>query len=143
MKKGTILILAARLIMGFVMVYAAVDKIADPLTFSRAISNYHLIPWGLENSMAITLPWIEILAGIGLIVGLYLDGAALVTQGLMMVFILAIGSAILRGYNIECGCGLKSGELVGLPKLLEDFVYLGLSVLIYFRSDRGRWELLP
>ncbi|NOZ74808.1 MAG: DoxX family membrane protein [FCB group bacterium] len=141
MKPGTLLIIAARLIVGFVMIYAALDKIADPLTFSRAINNYHLIPWGMENIMAITLPWIEMFVGIGLITGIFLDGAVLVVQGLMAVFILAIGSAILRGYDIECGCGLKSGELVGLPKLLEDFVYLGLSVLIYFRSERGRFEL--
>ncbi len=142
MKTGTYVVLFARIVVGAVLIYASIDKITDPLEFSKAITNYHMLPWGLENLLAITLPWIELFVGVGLLAGIYLDGAALVAQSLMLVFILAIGSAILRGIDIECGCGLKDGEMVGVPKILEDLVYYGLALLIYFRRERGFLELL-
>jgi len=142
MKTGTYVVLFARIVVGAVLIYASIDKITDPLEFSKAITNYHMLPWGLENLLAITLPWIELFVGVGLLAGIYLDGAALVAQSLMLVFILAIGSAILRGIDIECGCGLKDGEMVGVPKILEDLVYYGLALLIYFLRERGFLELL-
>jgi hypothetical protein len=63
-------------------------------------------------------------------------------MAMMGMFIIAIGSAILRGYNIECGCGLKEGEMVGVGKIIEDSIYFLLVWLIYKRS--GNWfEILP
>ncbi|NOZ03937.1 MAG: DoxX family membrane protein [FCB group bacterium] len=136
------LILLFRIIIGGVLIYASITKIADPAVFARDIGNYHFLPFGLENLMALILPWVELLAGIGLILGVMVDGSALLSMGMMAVFIIAIAQAILRGYDIECGCGLKEGQMVGLDKLIEDTVYFILSWLIYKRSNR-RFELYP
>ncbi|MEE8341370.1 MAG: MauE/DoxX family redox-associated membrane protein, partial [Candidatus Neomarinimicrobiota bacterium] len=128
MKNGsTIIIIGARILVGGVLIYASLDKIIDPGGFARAIDNYHIIPFGLENIMAIILPWLELFVGIGLIFGLFIDGAAFITVVMMLIFIFAISFAILSGYNIECGCGLKPGELVGIRKIIEDLVYLLLA----------------
>ena len=131
MKNGfSIIVLIARILIGGILIYASIDKIYDPGSFARAIDNYHIIPFGLENIMAIILPWVELIVGLCLIFGLFIDGAAFLVIVMMVIFISAITIAILSGYNIECGCGLKPGELVGVQKIIEDITYLILAWMI-------------
>jgi uncharacterized membrane protein YphA (DoxX/SURF4 family) len=131
-----VIILGSRLLIGFILLYAGWNKLLDPQGFAISIGNYHLLPWGLENTAAIVFPWMEIIAGSGLIIGIFVDGSATISIFLFATFILAIASALLRGYNIECGCGLKSGDLVGLDKILENSVYLMLSIFILRRKEK-------
>lgn len=143
MKNGlSIIVLIARLLIGGILIYASFNKIVDPGGFVKAIANYHIIPFGLENSMAIILPWLELIVGLCLIIGVFIDGAAFLVIIMMVIFIVAITFAILSGYNIECGCGLKPGELVGIQKIIEDLTYLILALIILKRPNR-RFELYP
>lgn len=143
MKNGfSIIVLIARILIGGILIYASIDKIYDPGGFARAIDNYHIIPFGFENIMAIILPWLELIVGLCLIFGLFIDGAAFLVIVMMVIFISAITFAILSGYNIECGCGLKPGELVGVQKIIEDLTYLILAWMIIKRPNR-RFELCP
>lgn len=144
MSFRTQLVLLARLVVGVVFIYASLDKIAHPGDFAEAIGNYHVLPWGLENLLGLTLSWLELLIGLCLIFGIMLDGAALLSAGLLMVFIVAISQALARGIDIECGCFKVSspGEKVGLKRIIEDLIYLGLTCLILFRKER-KWELFP
>lgn len=143
MKNGlSIIVLIARLLIGGILIYASFNKIVDPGGFAKAIANYHLIPFGLENIMAIILPWLELIIGLCLIIGVFIDGAAFLVIIMMIVFISAITYAILNGYNIECGCGLKPGELIGIQKIIEDITYLILAWMILKRPNH-RFELYP
>ena len=131
-----------RLFLGAMFMYASLDKINDPETFSGDIRAYQIVPFGLENSVAIILPWLELLIGIGLVIGVMVDGSALISMGLLVVFIIAISSAILRGYNIECGCGLKEGEVVGTQKLLENTIFFLMGLFIVNRPST-LYEIFP
>ncbi|NHZ86910.1 MAG: DoxX family membrane protein [Planctomycetia bacterium] len=143
MKNGfNIIVLIARILIGGILIYVSIDKIIDPGGFARAVDNYHLIPFGLENSVAIVLPWMELIIGICLIFGIFIDGAAFLVIVIMVIFIIAITYAILSGYNIECGCGLKRGELVGIQKIIEDLIYLIVAWVILKRPNR-KFELYP
>ena len=130
------LIVVIRILLGAVFLWASFDKIIDPSKFARDISNYHIIPFGLENIIAIVLPWLEFLIGSGLILGILVDGAVLLSGILLISFNVLIAQAMLRGFNIDCGCGLKEGQLVGVEKLLENFVFLGGAYLVYLRSKK-------
>ena len=136
------LIVVVRVLLGAVFLWASIDKIIDPSKFARDISNYHIIPFGLENIIAIVLPWLEFFIGSGLILGILVDGAVLLSGVLLIAFNVLIAQAILRGFNIDCGCGLKEGQLVGVEKLLENFVFLGGAYLVYLRSKKFL-ELYP
>ena len=143
MKNGlSIVILIARMLIGGILIYSSFEKFIDPSGFADAINNYHIIPFGLENSSAIILPWIELIIGICLILGVFIDGAAVIVIIIMVVFIIAITYAILSGYNIECGCGLKPGEMVGIQKIIEDFTCLILALMI-LKRPKHRFELYP
>ena len=130
------LIFSIRIVLGTIFLWASYEKIIDPGTFAKSISNYHIIPFGLENIIAIVLPWLELFIGSGLILGIMIDGSIIITSSLLILFNLMIGQAIIRGFNIECGCGLKDGQLVGVEKILENFVYLGGAYILYIREKK-------
>ncbi len=136
MINNTKLIFVSRIVIGVILIYAGVNKLSNPNEFASAIDNYHLLPFGSENLVAIIMPWIEILAGIGLILGIYVNGSALIALVMFGIFIIAIASALVRGYNIECGCGIKAGDMVGIDKILENTVYFALAWLILKRKSR-------
>ena len=125
-----------RLVLGVVFIYASYDKILDPSKFARDISNYHFVPFGLEITVAIILPWLELFIGIGIILGIYIDGNTLLSAFLLLLFNFLIFQAMVRGFNIECGCGLKEGELVGWRKLIENFTLFGGACLILLSKKR-------
>ena len=135
-KINPYLILLIRCLLGLVFVYASYDKILDPGKFARDIANYHIVPFGLENSIAIVLPWLELLIGAGIILGIFIDGSIVLSGSFLILFIFMIFQAMMRGFNIECGCGLKEGEMVGWSKILENIVFLGASYIVFYSRNR-------
>ena len=136
------LIVTTRIILGVVFLWASFGKILEPGDFARSISNYHIVPFGIENIVALILPWLELLIGMGLILGIMDDGSVQISAILLIMFILMIGRAMLRGFNIECGCGLKEGEMIGLNKILENIVFLGGAYIVMQRKKRF-FEIFP
>tara|TARA_Y100000758_G_C15861431_1_gene353100 strand:- start:1 stop:450 length:450 start_codon:yes stop_codon:yes gene_type:complete len=136
------LIVTTRIILGAVFLWASFGKILEPGDFARSISNYHIVPFGIENIIALILPWLELLIGMGLILGIMVDGSVQISAILLIMFILMIGQAMLRGFNIECGCGLKEGEMIGLNKILENIVFIGGAYIVMQRRKRF-FEIFP
>ncbi|KAB2848243.1 MAG: DoxX family membrane protein, partial [Ignavibacterium sp.] len=64
------LLFLIRIILGFIFIYAGAEKISNPESFALSISNYKLIPAAALNICAITLPWIELVAGLLLLFGI-------------------------------------------------------------------------
>ena len=134
-----------RLILGIIFLYASWDKIAHPAEFAKAIGNYHAVPFGLENMIGLVLPWLELLVGFCLIAGIMVDGAAILCVIMNVVFIFAISQALARGISIDCGCfsvTTEGGDKIGLETILRDIVYLGMSLVILYRTER-RLEFFP
>ena len=121
------LLLFSRLILGVIFIVAGIDKIANPDAFSASIEAYKLLPYSLINVVALIIPWIELICGIFLVGGVYLRGASALLSILLVVFIFAIISAMMRELKIDCGCfGKEHATPVSWMKVLED---LGLFVL--------------
>jgi len=127
------LVLAARLILGAVFIYASLEKIQNPAGFAQAIYNYRMVPESLINIMAIVLPWLELICGVLIIVGVFVRGSALLIGAMLAVFIVALSSAILRGLDISCGCfTLEGGRGIAGKTLIEDIllmVCVGIALL--------------
>ncbi len=94
--------ITVRLILGSVFVYAGVVKILDPKAFASIISQYGLVPESLLVPVAIGLPLVEILAGLGLIFNI--RGSLPTIFGLLVMFIFVLWYGILQELNIDCGC---------------------------------------
>jgi len=119
-------LLALRLVLGGVFIYASVYKIAEPAEFARSIYNYRMMPEATINLMAIVMPWLELISGILIIIGPFVRGSALLIGLMLLVFVIAISSAIARGLDISCGCFKvgEGGRIVGLETLIEDILML-------------------
>ena len=132
------LVLISRLILGSVFIYASIDKIVNPGDFAKIVGNYHVLPFGIENLLAIILPWVEFIAGVCLIVGVMVDGATILVILMNIVFIFAITQALARGISVECGCfsvASDAGSAIGVKTILRDIGYLLLAYIVYYRKD--------
>ena len=125
-----------RIVVGAIFLWASLDKIIDPAKFARDISNYHIVPLGLENTIALILPWLEFFIGTGLIIGVMVDGSIIISSVLLITFNIMIAQAMARGVNIDCGCGLKEGQLVGFEKLIENFIFILFSYFVFVRKEK-------
>ena len=124
-----------RIMVGLVFIYASIDKISSPAYFAGTIQNYQIIPEFLMNIVAITLPWVELICGFLLLTGIWHRAAALIISLLMIMFIFAILSAIVRGLAIECGC-FGAGTSANWTRVVEDMFLLAFSlqILIFPKS---------
>lgn len=127
------ILMVCRLLLGGVFIYASLDKIAHPAAFADILYNYQLIPAWMIHPLAVWLPWLELLAGVFLVAGVFVHGAALLLGGLLLVFIAALGINLLRGLSIDCGCfttttGSQRGAMIEL--IIRDLLLLIPAVLI-------------
>ena len=75
--------------------------------------------------------------GIMLILGIRLKANAIISAGLLIVFIVAVASAMIRGLDINCGCSSVHPEHVGFPKIFENTGLTILSVLIVWFPNKN------
>jgi uncharacterized membrane protein YphA (DoxX/SURF4 family) len=139
------IVLVARLVLGFVFLYASIHKILDPASFAQAVRNYQMIPPEYSNLVALTLPWVELFTGLLLLAGAETQAAALVAAGMVAVFIVALFHAYSTGLDINCGCFSSAsdpGGRIGPLTLLRDVSLLPLALVILF-LDRGDFSLGP
>jgi len=90
--------------LGAIFVAAALPKIADPPSFAHMIYNYRILPGGLINISALVMPWVEILAGLALILGVWVKPARWIITLLLVTFMIAIAINLGRDNAIDCGC---------------------------------------
>ena len=125
------LLILFRTILGLVFIYSGFVKIIDTSGFSNSIYNYKLMPDLLINYLAIVLPWIELITGLLLILGITIKESALIINSLLIVFITAIVINLFRGLDINCGCfGTGNGTKIGLAKLIENSILLFMGILL-------------
>jgi putative oxidoreductase len=106
------------------------EKSNDLSSFAQSIENYRILPIYLVNIVAIIVPWLEVIAGAFLLLGIYIKENSVIILLLLSIFTLGVLSAILRNLDIDCGCqGTSSGQKVGLLKILENISLLVVAIL--------------
>ena len=98
------LTIRVQLALGAIFVAAALPKLADPPSFAHMIYNYRILPGGLINITALTLPWVEILTGAALLLGIWKRPARWLIVAMLVVFMIAIAFNLVRNNAIDCGC---------------------------------------
>ena len=127
------LVIAVRVVLGALFMYASFDKMANPEAFANIIDNYHLLPFQFVNPLAIFLPWLEFITGLLLIIDKWVKGSLLIYSALLVIFIIALSQALIRGLDISCGCfsvNPSSTSEVWL-RIVADIVMLFFSVMLY------------
>ena len=127
-----------RLVVGVTFIYASLYKILQPADFAQSIWYYHMVPGSLINLMALILPWVELLAGLFLILGVLYRGSVVLMNLMTIMFIIALISAIVRGLDIDCGCfkvGGSGGSTV--RSLLLDVGLLIMTLQLFFSRSKA------
>ena len=122
-----------RFFLGGVFLWAGGTKIVNPHDFANIIANYQLLPDFAVNITAVWLPWIEVLCGILLISGIWVEGSLIVINALLIVFIVALISNWVRGIDVDCGCfavDVEKGESNYLFDIIRDIILLAIGMFI-------------
>ncbi len=126
-----------RCLLGGFFIASGWHKIADPHGFALAVYRYDLLPGVMINPVAILLPWLEVACGAALVLVRPWRRGALCWMLLLLVpFTLAILAAMMRGFEIPCGCAGFSGQdtPVGWYKVGENALLLAAVIALQVRE---------
>lgn len=110
-RTKDVLGLLARLVLGGVLLVAGALKVGRPLTSQRAVQAFDVLPYDLAGWVGLALPFVEIVIGVLLILGLFTRLSAILGTLLMVAFVIGIAQAWARGLSIDCGCFGGGGEV--------------------------------
>jgi putative oxidoreductase len=145
---GRALLLAGRLVLGGIFVYAAYTKLHFAgawhlgdyqFFFAMAINSYNMLPLSVVQWMARVLPWLELSLGMLLIVGIGLRWTSAAISALLVMFMAALTRAAML-HLVICGCFGNSSPKP-TTELFHDsgFLLLALGVTVgAFLSHRAR-----
>ena len=145
--ESGVFVLVMRLFLGGLFVSMGVQKIGHPDVFLKMVRLYEMLPESpayLLNATALFLPWLEVVCGIALILGIATRGAALAVGGMLCVFTPAIlmralairatdGTPFME-ISFDCGCG--SGPVIIWTKLLNNSGLALLSLIVLIARSR-------
>lgn len=103
MKQAVII--GVRLLLGGIFLAAGLSKVGTPLQTLATVYSYDIVisDWA-ANTVAHTLPWMEILLGLGLLAGLWLPVTVGWTAAVLLTFTVLTAQAWWRELPIDCGC---------------------------------------
>ena len=136
----------AQIALGAVFVVAALPKLADPPAFAKAIWYYQLFPGFLIHPLALTLPWLELLCGLALCLGLWTRAAAAWITVLLLSFVAALAFNLARHHPVDCGCFQTQGPARSEAErtadmrwvILRDLGLLALAAQVLAASGKPR-----
>ena len=94
----------AQLALGAVFIAAALPKVLDPPGFAKLIWNYQTFPAWSIHPAALVLPWLELLCGLALCLGLWTRAAATWLAVLLVSFTVTLSLNLARRHPVDCGC---------------------------------------
>jgi hypothetical protein len=112
---------------------AGISKSLRARSVQHIVAHYRLVPRPLVPVAARALGPVEAVAGALLLASLFLPiyaEAWVLTAGLLLIFSFAILSALVRGIEIPCGCGLVlNGHVITPATLTRNVLLLWLLAL--------------
>lgn len=133
-------------------------ELGGPVDFLKLIREYDMFPafaWPLLNLTAVAMPWIEVLCGLMLVLGVGVRGSAGLLLALLIVFTTMIILRGIRIYNagevasfcaIKFNCGCGGGDVWICYKIPENLILTLLAVIALLSQARRfclRKNLLP
>jgi len=114
--------------------YTGVVHFLDPKGFAEAVANYRILPVVLVNPFSVGLPFVEMITGIALLLGIFIPGSLLIISGLLFMFAFALGIALFHGLDISCGCftTTKEAQRISWIYLVRDLSLLAITVFIFY-----------
>jgi putative oxidoreductase len=124
---------------GGIFIYSGWLKVQDPAKFLVSVRSFHILPDPFAAWLALGLPWLEILAGLAVFTGWLRRGGLLLLNASLVVFAIALLTALARDLDIECGCfGAGHGTTSIRDALSRDAVLLLAGGWLWFVARTRR-----
>ncbi|HTS65353.1 MAG TPA: MauE/DoxX family redox-associated membrane protein [Candidatus Acidoferrales bacterium] len=137
-KALHITLLALRVVLGGIFIYAGYVKLVEPWQlFAAGVASYELLPMWAVEIVAKSLPWFEVAAGVVLISGFFFRTSSTIIAGLLAVFFTLIVRAYLQGKEINCGC-FGGNEPISPLTMLRDGSMLAGAIFLCVMAYRNR-----
>jgi uncharacterized membrane protein YphA (DoxX/SURF4 family) len=125
------IVLLLRIGLGLVFLAAGALKVGHTEEFASEIAGFQLLPHALIAPLALLLPFLELMIGVYLVLGLVTRVAAWFAAAEMAVFSGAIASAVMRGISTSCGCfGPSDKSTTSWPEVGRDAGFALMAVII-------------
>jgi len=137
--------LVARWFLGITFLYSCYHKIIAPAHFAKIIYGYYLFPDFSINLIAIILPFLELFSGLALLLCIYPRSAAVIINGMLLAFIIALSINLMRGHEFDCGCfsfGEQGYTSSAVQLLIRDIIYFVFGLQLLFFDKQRRWSIL-
>ena len=129
------------MVLGGLFIFAGYTKLRNPLLFEMAVDTYRLLPPAGVIIVARSLPWLEVLLGILLLVGWKMSYVSSFTALLLGGFLVTMGITYHRGIEANCGC-FGFGERISPLTLGRDSVLFAMAVFLAGYSWRRQSKVL-
>lgn len=106
--------------------------------FTRDVGNYKLVSAPLDAIAAYTVPWVEVIGGLCLMLGILRKGTLIAMTGLVCTFAVAVGWAWSKNLDISCGCHGGDAKLTYWTKALELIGYFIAFAYLWWIEVRKR-----
>ncbi len=129
-----------RVLLGAIFLWSGISKLIDPTQFSVIIDAYGLLPDAWILLVAVVLPFLEMVFGLGLL--LDIKGSLAGISALLLLFIVILSYGIGLGLDVDCGCfGPEDPEAIAFHGLWWAFVrdiimMLSIFYLYYQRINK-------
>ncbi len=128
-------VLVLRVALGLVFLAAGGLKVGHAEVFASEIAGFQLLPHPLIAPLALLLPFLELMIGVYLILGLFTRFAAWFAALEMAVFAAAIASAVIRGISTSCGCfGPSDHATTSWPEVGRDLGFTLMALVIAWQA---------
>jgi|SRR5579883_30118 len=139
--RRSLVVIALRVILGAVFLYAGYTKLRQPwYVFAGMIDNYGVISPAASEIVARVLPPLEVVLGLLLFAGLYRRTSSAAAILFLLPFFGLMLWAYAKGMKIDCGC-FGPGQMLGLRTILRDGVLLACSISLAALSWRASKEV--
>ncbi|MGC4934562.1 MauE/DoxX family redox-associated membrane protein [Gordonia sp. DT30] len=122
-------------VVGMILLVAGVPKLTDTDRVIRAVRGYQILPDAEARLVGRTLPWVELVLGAALIVGVVPEIAGAAAAALFAVFTVGLVINLARGRrDLDCGCfafshGAEEVPHIGWGHALRAGTFAALSVV--------------
>ena len=136
-NEGILLLL--RILLGSIFIVSAVLKIPHQSEFVQIVISYGVLPLNTTEVYGLLLPWVELIIGCLLVLGIFVRLASAISLAMVFSFIIASLYAML-GFSAEtnnlCGCFGAAMPLSHTQSLSIDILMLLISFTLLMRPSR-------
>jgi uncharacterized membrane protein YphA (DoxX/SURF4 family) len=128
-------VLLLRILLGGLLLAAGALKAGDPSSLAASIAGFRLLPAAIVGPLALALPYLELMLGAYLIVGLFTRVAATLAAFEFSIYAVAIASAVLRRIPAGCGCfGPRDTAIADWPHVVFDLALAAASGVVAYAA---------